>query len=263
VVAPRRRGDEVIALEVDRLSKRFGGLLANDGISFRLTEGSIVGLIGPNGAGKTTLFNCIAGYMHPTEGQIRFAGRPITQLRPDRICRLGIARTWQLVRIFGRMSVLDNVVCGAFNRLTATGDAQRLARRLIEFTGLGGKAHALAGTLPLADKKRLELTRALATGPRLLLLDEAMSGLTPAETAAAVDLVRLVHRDFRREFMRDAHPLTVCVVEHVMEVVMPLSHRVLVLDYGRLIADGPPEQVVRDDLVIKAYLGAKYRAGSH
>ena len=127
----------------------------------------------------------------------------------------------------------------------------------------GRQGPVLAGTLPLADKKRLELTRALATGPRLLLLDEAMSGLTPAEAAAAVDLVRLVHRDFRREFMRDALPLTVCLVEHVMEVVMPLSHRVLVLDYGKLIADGPPEQVVHNDLVIKAYLGAKYRAGSH
>ena len=181
----------------------------------------------------------------------------------DRVCRLGIARTWQLVRVFRRMSVLENVVCGALNRLTATYDARRFALRLIEFTGLSGKEHVLAGTLPLADKKRLELTRALATGPRLLLLDEAMSGLTPAEAAAAVDLVRLVHRDFRREFMRDALPLTVCLVEHVMEVVMPLSHRVLVLDYGKLIADGPPEQVVHNDLVIKAYLGAKYRAGSH
>ena len=253
----------MIVLEVDHATKRFGGLLANDDVSFRLEEGELVGLIGPNGAGKTTLFNCIAGHMHPEQGQIRFAGRAITQLRPDRICRLGVARTWQLVRIFRRMSVLDNVVCGAFNRLGAVDDARRLALMLIEFAGLGGKEHVLAGTLPLADKKRLELTRALATGPRLLMLDEAMSGLTPAEAAAAVDLVRLVHRDFRREFMRDAHPLTICVVEHVMEVVMPLSHRVLVLDYGKLIADGPPEQVVRNDLVIKAYLGAKYRAGSH
>ncbi len=253
----------MIALEVDQATKRFGGLLANDNLTFQLEEGELVGLIGPNGAGKTTLFNCIAGYVHPDQGQIRFAGRAITRLRPDRVCRLGIARTWQLVRVFRRMSVLENVVCGALNRLTATYDARRFALRLIEFTGLGGKEHVLAGTLPLADKKRLELTRALATGPRLLLLDEAMSGLTPAEAAAAVDLVRLVHRDFRREFMRDARPLTVCVVEHVMEVVMPLSHRVLVLDYGKLIADGPPEQVVHNDLVIKAYLGAKYRAGSH
>ena len=253
----------MIALEVDRATKRFGGLLANDDISFCLKEGELVGLIGPNGAGKTTLFNCIAGYMHPDEGQIRFAGRTITRLRPDRICRLGIARTWQLVRVFRRMSVLDNIVCAAFNRLAAAPDAQRFALRLIEFTGLAGKEHVLAGTLPLADKKRLELTRALATGPRLLLLDEAMSGLTPAEAMAAVDLVRLVHRDFRREFMRDAQPLTVCLVEHVMEVVMPLSHRILVLDYGKLIADGPPEQVARNDLVINAYLGAKYRAGSY
>lgn len=253
----------MIALAIDRLTKRFGGLLANDDITFHIDEGEIVGLIGPNGAGKTTLFNCIAGYTHPERGQIRLCGRDITHNRPDQICKAGVSRTWQLVRIFRRMNVLDNVICGAFNRLNATDKASHLAHQLVEFAGLGGKEHIVAGNLTLADKKRLEIGRALATLPGVLLLDEAMSGLTPAETAAAVDLVRLIHRDFRKAFARESAPMTICVVEHVMEVVMPLSHRVVVLDYGKLIADGPPEVVSRDELVIKAYLGAKYRARSH
>jgi len=250
----------MIALQVDRLTKRFGGLAANDGVTFQVGEGEIVGLIGPNGAGKTTLFNCIAGSLHPDQGQIHVFGREVTHRRPDQICKLGVSRTWQLVRIFRRMSVLDNVICGAFNRLNATGAARKLALRLVAFAGLGGKEEVIAGTLPLADKKRLEITRALATLPRVLLLDEAMSGLTPAETGAAVDLVRLVHRDFQREFAGASGPMTICVVEHVMEVVMPLSHRVIVLNYGRLIADGAPEAVSRDEHVINAYLGQKYSA---
>jgi branched-chain amino acid transport system ATP-binding protein len=252
----------VIALVLDHVTKRFGGLLANDDVTFQIEEGEIVGLIGPNGAGKTTLFNCIAGYMHPEHGRIRLYGREITHSRPDQICKAGVSRTWQLVRIFRRMSVLDNVICGAFNRLNASDEARRLASRLVEFSGLAGKEHIAAGNLTLADKKRLEITRALATLPGVLLLDEAMSGLTPAEAAAAVDLVRLIHRGFRQEFARESSAMTICVVEHVMEVVMPLSHRVVVLDYGRLIADGPPEVVSRDELVIKAYLGAKYSARS-
>ena len=253
----------VTALTVSHLTKRFGGLVANDDVTFAIEEGEIVGLIGPNGAGKTTLFNCIAGSMHPEQGQIWLYGQEITGSRPDQICKLGLSRTWQLVRIFRRMSVLDNVTCGAFNRVTTTTEARRLAQRLVEFAGLSGQEDVIAANLPLADKKRLEIARGLATRPRLLLLDEAMSGLTPAETTAAVDLVRLVHREFRREFARDASPMTICVVEHVMEVVMPLSHRVIVLDYGKLIADGLPEVVSRDEMVIKAYLGNKYRARSH
>jgi branched-chain amino acid transport system ATP-binding protein len=250
----------VTTLQVEHVTKRFGGLVANDDVSFQIGEGEIVGLIGPNGAGKTTLFNCIAGYLHPDRGTIRLRGDAITGRPPYEICKAGIARTWQLVRIFRRMTVLDNVICGAFNRTNAAEAARRLARRLVEFTGLAGKEDLGAGTLTLADKKRLQITRALATLPVVLLLDEAMSGLTPAETAAAVDLIHLVHREFRREFAGERRPLTICVVEHVMEVVMPLSHRVIVLDYGRLIADGPPEAVAQDAQVIKAYLGARYGA---
>jgi branched-chain amino acid transport system ATP-binding protein len=253
----------VTALALDHVTKRFGGLVANDGITFQVAPGEIVGLIGPNGAGKTTLFNCIAGSMHPEAGRIRLYGRDITHDRPDQICRAGVARTWQLVRIFRRMTVLDNVICGAFNRVNAADEARRRAHRLVEFAGLAGKEHTLAAGLTLADKKRLEITRALATLPDVLLLDEAMSGLTPAETAAAVELIRLVHRDFRREFAREPDPMTLCVVEHVMEVVMPLSHRVVVLDYGRLIADERPEAVAQNELVIKAYLGDKYSARGH
>src|SRR5919205_1036252 len=216
-----------------------------------LEAGQIVGLIGPNGAGKTTLFNCIAGYMHPEQGSITFDGHDITRTRPERVCQRGIARTWQIVRTFSRMSTLENVICGALNRIGRASHARDKALELIEFTGLGGKEDLPAANLTLADKKRLEITRALATGPRLLLLDEAMSGLTPSETAAAVDLVRRIHDDLG---------VAICVVEHVMEVVMPLSDRVIVIDHGEKIAEGPPSEVVRDEQVIKAYLGEHYNA---
>jgi branched-chain amino acid transport system ATP-binding protein len=238
-------------LQVESSSKRFGGLLANRDVSLVLEAGEIVGLIGPNGAGKTTLFNCISGYMHPDDGRIVFDGHDITQTRPERTCRLGVARTWQVVRAFGRMTALENVVCGALQRTNRIAEARARARELLEFTELHGKDDMPAATLTLADKKRLEMARALATRPKLLLLDEAMSGLTPMETAAAVRLVRRIHAELK---------LTICVVEHVMEVVMPLSHRVVVLDYGVKIADGAPDVVVRDEQVIRAYLGERRAA---
>src|SRR5215470_14338881 len=235
-------------LQVEASTKRFGGLLANRDVSLTIDAGEIVGLIGPNGAGKTTLFNCVTGYMHPDEGRIVFDGTDITHTRPERICRLGVARTWQVVRAFGRMTALENVVCGALQRTNRIGEARARARELLEFSDLRGKDDMFAATLTLADKKRLEIARALATRPKLLLLDEAMSGLTPMEVAAAVRLVRRIHSEMR---------VTICVVEHVMEVVMPLSHRVIVLDYGVKIADGAPDVVVRDEQVIRAYLGER------
>src|SRR5499425_1864516 len=172
-------------LQVESCTKRFGGLVANRDVSLAIEPREIVGLIGPNGAGKTTLFNCISGALHPDEGRILLDGTDVSRARPERVCRLGIARTWQVVRSFGRMTVLENVICGALRRTSRIGPARARA---------------------LADKKRLEITRALATGPRLLLLDEAMSGLTPFETTAAVELVRRIHAEMG---------LAICVVEHV------------------------------------------------
>jgi branched-chain amino acid transport system ATP-binding protein len=233
-------------LEVRDVTKRFGGLVANQDVSFTIDTGEIVGLIGPNGAGKTTLFNCITGYMHPEEGRIRFGGADISHARPAAVCGRGIARTWQVVRTFGRMTVLENVICGALKRTNRVGTARARAVRLLEFTGLAGRDDMPAANLTLADKKRLEIARALATEPRMLLLDEAMSGLTPAETAEAVRLVRRIHGELG---------VALCVVEHVMEVVMPLSQRVIVLDSGKKLVEGLPQEIVRNEQVIKAYLG--------
>ena len=237
-------------LDLASVTKRFGGLVANKDVSFAIEEHDIVGLIGPNGAGKTTLFNCITGFMHPEEGRIRFAGVDITQARPERICGHGVARTWQLVRTFGRMTVMENIISGALKRTNRVREARVRDARLLEFTGLAARAELPAANLTLADKKRLEIARALATEPRLLLLDEAMSGLTPAETADAVTLVRRIHAELR---------VAICVVEHVMEVVMPLSRRGVVLEYGQKIADGPPEEIARNEQVITAYLGERRR----
>src|SRR5437870_11992575 len=177
-------------LQVEASSKRFGGLLANRDVSRTIEPREIVGLIGPNGAGKTTLFNCITGYMHPDEGRIVFDAGDITHTRPERICRLGVARTWQVVRAFGRMTALENVVCGALERTNRVVEARARATELLEFTELRGTHDAPAATLTLADKKRLEIARALATRPKPPLLAQAMSGLTPIEAAAAGALVR-------------------------------------------------------------------------
>src|SRR5262250_351830 len=193
-------------LQVESCTKRFGGLVANRDVSLAIEPREIVGLIGPNGAGKTTLFNCISGALHPDEGRILLDGTDVSRARPERVCRLGIARTWQVVRSFGRMTVLDNVICGALERTNRVSQARTRARGLLAFMGLAGKEEALAASLTLADKKRLEITRAVATGPKLLLLDEAMSGLTPFETTAAVELVRRIHAEMG---------LAICVVEHV------------------------------------------------
>ena len=249
-VVPAPRLTMSALLELRAVTKRFGGLIANKDVSFTIGAGEIIGLIGPNGAGKTTLFNCITGYMHPEEGQILLGGVDITNAHPARVCGHGIARTWQLVRTFGRMSVLENVICGALKRTNRVREARVRAMRLLEFSGLAAKAGLAAANLTLADKKRLEIARALATQPRMLLLDEAMSGLTPTETAEAVQLVRRIHGELG---------VALCVVEHVMEVVMPLSHRVVVLDHGEKLTEGPPAEVARDERVITAYLGDRYR----
>jgi branched-chain amino acid transport system ATP-binding protein len=237
-------------LEVQGLSKHFGGLVANDCIDLRVDKGEIVGLIGPNGAGKTTLFNCIAGFYPLTAGNVQFKGEDITGLPPNEICLRGIARTFQIVRVFKDMSVLDNVMVGAFNRTNSATRARQKALEVLDFCGLAAKKSLLAGGLTIADKKRLEFTKALATDPSLLMLDEAIAGLNQTETAEAVELVKKV---------RDSG-ITVLLVEHVMEVVMPISSRVVVLEYGKKIAEDSPEKVIHNEEVIKAYLGDKYHA---
>ncbi len=236
-------------LEVSNLTKRFGGLVANDRITLEINEGEIVGLIGPNGAGKTTLFNCIAGYYRPDEGSVRFMGRDITGLPPEKVCKEGIARTFQLVKIFKDMTVLENVMVGALCRARDVAEAREEAMRVLEFVGEADKKDVPAGSLTIAHKKRIELARALATKPKLLMLDEAMAGLNPAEISEAVDLVRRI---------RD-RGITVFLVEHVMSAIMPISDRIIVLDYGRKIAEGLPEEIATNEEVIKAYLGERYR----
>jgi branched-chain amino acid transport system ATP-binding protein len=237
-------------LEVKNLSKHFGGLKANDGVNLTVERGEIVGLIGPNGAGKTTLFNCIAGFYVPTSGQVIFNGEDITGLPSNEVCARGIARTFQIVRVFKDLSVMDNIMVGAFNRTHSAAKARQKSLEVLEFCGLAPKKDMLAGGLTIADKKRLELAKAYATEPTLLMLDEAMAGLNQTETAEAVALVKKIQQQ----------GLTIILVEHVMEVVMPISNRVVVLDYGRKIAEDVPEKIINNEEVIKAYLGEKYHA---
>jgi branched-chain amino acid transport system ATP-binding protein len=239
-------------LQVDQLTRRFGGLVAVNAVSLSVEEGEIVGLIGPNGAGKSTLFALVAGLLNPSSGRIVFDGRAVTGWTPDQAARAGIGRTFQIVRVFRSMTVLENVMVGAYLRAASPRAARAAAMAVLDRVGLAGDAERPASTLTVASRKRLELARALATRPRLLLLDEVMSGLTPAESAAAVALVRTLN----------AEGLTVVLVEHVMEVVMPLSRRVAVLDHGVLLAEGPPEVIARDPAVIAAYLGTSGQAAN-
>ncbi len=239
-------------LEVDHVSKTFGGVAANVDISFTAGKGEILGLIGPNGAGKTSLFNAISGEVSPDRGQIRLEGRRISGLGPVACSRAGVARTFQVVRSFDSMTVLENVMVGAFSRNGSPRDAMREAQRVMEFCGLLARVDAPAHQLTPPEKRRLEIARALATGPRLLLLDEMLTGLTPTEAASGVALVRAV---------RD-QGITVLMVEHVMEVVLPLVDRAVVLNLGRVLMQGSPAEVVRHPDVIRAYLGDRYAAAS-
>jgi branched-chain amino acid transport system ATP-binding protein len=234
-------------LTVDSLSKRFRGLLAVDRVSFAVPQGAIFAVIGPNGAGKTTLFNMIAGAMAPNGGSITFAGEPVHGLPADAVCRLGIARTFQIVRPFPGLSVEDNVTIGSLLHRHDVGEARSRAQALLQQLDLFDKRDRIAATLTLPDRKRLEVARALATEPRLLLLDEVMAGLRPTETDRMVAILKALNRD----------GLTILLIEHVMRAVMALASRVLVLDHGVAIAEGAPEQVVRDPAVVQSYLGAE------
>jgi branched-chain amino acid transport system ATP-binding protein len=239
-----------ILLKAEHITRRFVGLVANSDINVEVRRGEILGLIGPNGAGKSTLFNIIAGAFPPSEGRIVFEGRDITRLSAPKRCRLGIARTFQVPKSFDTMSVIENVIVGGFVRHPSSTAARRLALETLDFAALSGRALSPAGELTPPEKRRLEVARALATGPKLLLLDEVFAGLTPSEARLGADLVRRV---------RDKG-VTVVMVEHVMEVVMPLVDRAVVLDLGKVLSEGTPAQVVADPKVITAYLGERHRA---
>jgi len=232
-------------LQVVNCCKEFGGLVANDSVCLSIHAGEILGLIGPNGAGKTTLFNCIAGYYPPTSGKTLFRGRDITKWHANRTCRAGIARTFQIMKPVQELTALENVMIGAFSRTNDVGQARRNALKIVEEVGLISRAEMLAKHLTHADRRRLEIARAWATEPVLLLLDEAIAGLTPAEIQKAIALVRHIRQS----------GVTIFMVEHVMDAIMPLADRVIVMDAGRIIMEGTPNEVLRNERVIKAYLG--------
>jgi branched-chain amino acid transport system ATP-binding protein len=235
-------------LSLQNVSKRFRGLVAVDGVSFDVPEGVIFAVIGPNGAGKTTTFNMIAGAVAPDSGSIAFAGEPIAGLSSDAVCRRGVARTFQLVRPFPVLSVADNVIVGALLREKSVGVARERAFAVLRRLDLFDKRNQIASTLTLPDRKRLEVARALATEPKLLLLDEVMAGLRPTETDRMVAILRAINRE---------SGLTILLIEHVMRAVMALASEVLVLDHGVTIASGAPEKVVRDPAVVQSYLGVE------
>ena len=235
-------------LSLQGVSKRFRGLVAVDAVSFEIAAGELFAIIGPNGAGKTTLFNIIAGAVAPDSGSISFAGEAIGGLPPDAICRRGIGRTFQIVRPFPALTVEDNVIVGALLRSRDVGKARERARELLRRLDLFNQRNRTAATLTLPDRKRLEVARALATEPKLLLLDEVMAGLRPTESDRMVAILRTLNRD---------SGLTIVLIEHVMRAVMALASNVLVLDHGIAIAQGKPETIVRDPAVVQSYLGAE------
>jgi len=232
-------------LSVVGITKRFGGITANRDISFEVTAGELIGIIGPNGSGKSTLFEVISGFYHPDAGTVSLEGARLTGLPPDHVCRLGVARTFQKLRPFSGLTVVDNVMVGALTRTRDVRHARARARELLDRVGLAEKGDEYARTLSTGQRKRLELARALATAPELLLLDEFMAGLNPTETATAMALVRRLVAD----------GLTVLMVEHIVWALMDLCRRLIVLSAGEKIAEGPPETVAADRNVVDVYLG--------
>ena len=232
-------------LEIKSVSKFFGGLAANSDVSFEVEEGTIMGLIGPNGAGKTTLFNCITGYYPPSKGEVIFDGRRMNGLEPDKVCQLGMVRTWQKVRPLAKLSVVDNVMVGALVRTGSLKVARDMAMEQIQVVRMEHRTNFLAGGLPIGERKKLEVARALATQPKLLLLDEVMGGLNPAESDEIIELILDIKQ----------RGLTQMVIEHDMKAIMRISDRLVVLNSGEKLAEGSPQDVVSNPDVVSAYLG--------
>ena len=232
----------------EKLVKYFGGLAAVNNVSFEVRQGEIFGLIGPNGSGKTTTFNLITRFHRLNSGRVIFKGQEIHHLPTYKICRLGIGRTFQVVKPLGRMTVLDNVIAAAFARVNTVGEARQLALETIDFCGLVPVQNLLAKSLPIAWRKRLEITRAMATRPSLLLLDETSAGLNPTELLQAIDLIKKI---------RD-HGTTIIIIEHIMHVIMSISDRIHAINFGQTIAEGTPQEVAQNKAVIEAYLGTDY-----
>jgi branched-chain amino acid transport system permease protein len=248
---PAEKGGESPFFEVQTLNKRFGGLVAVKDISFSIQKGEILGLIGPNGAGKTTIFNLITGFLPPDSGKIEFKGERITGLKPPhQVCLKSIGRTFQLVKPFKDMTVVENVMVGAFARIKKAEEARHEAMEILDFIGLSGHRDSLASSLTIADRKRLELGRALATRPELLLLDEVVAGLNPRETVEIIGIIKAISN----------RGITLLMIEHVMKAVMTLSHRIIVVHHGEKIAEGVPAEISKEKRVIDAYLGDEYLA---
>jgi branched-chain amino acid transport system ATP-binding protein len=235
-------------LQAENLTKSFGGLAALKGVSFGIEEGEILGLIGPNGAGKTTLFNVISGFFRPDQGRVVFAGETVSHLKAPSLCRCGLVRTFQVVKPFGNLTALQNVMVGSFLRTADPGLARERALEVMDLVGLSGCRDTAAKSLTISDRKRLEVARALATRPRLLLLDEVMAGLNPTELVQMLEILKRI---------RD-RGVTLLVIEHIMAAIMTISERILVLHHGEKIAEAVPREVAGDRRVIDAYLGEEY-----
>jgi branched-chain amino acid transport system ATP-binding protein len=237
-------------LQVDHVVKNFGGLTAINDVSFDIREGEILGLIGPNGAGKTTMFNVINGFFSPNRGEVRFKGRKVSGLKPHKLCKMGIARTFQVVKPLQRLSVLDNVIASAFVRAATHRKAEQIALEALEFTHLLGDRDVVSKGLPLGKRKRLEIARALATQPELLLLDESFAGLNPSELNESIGIIKRIKEK----------GITTMIIEHHMKVIMAISDRIVVLNYGEKIAEGTPAEISANTEVVEAYLGEEHSA---